>query len=674
MIFNQSYYNAMDRGYYIPLEDEAQPQQPMSDQSSTVAPDIGLDIKDIGISAPPFSDQLKGLKSKIFQGAKKVELGFMGKGKGSMQGGNTTPGMYGKDERMDIRELAKLNKVQLTTHATPNAGSLAGFQQNRFDEHEREKTLHEIQRAIDFAADTTNGGAVVVHAQEYPRAIRDSFINEGFQAYPEEEERANRYLVDKRSGEVRPVNKNTPIYEPKYKRVDENDPYSDWVDIDGNVIPRNTTDTQQLFNRVPEWNAETTDFNAERRDWNYFEKIAADWNKERPDDKRTPEEMWYRVQMENAILRNKGGSLFHGQNYEEALKAYKDSKQALEFYESIEKDVPEEEQWRLLREDPAGRYSRIVHEYKPGSKKKPSEILKDQIKQHEMTMRFIHESSASSDAEAMRIQQDIDQNVSISKYAEEKSADTIARAAMYAVDRQKKTSKEGLWGWDVRHGEPFEKPLFIAIENFFPEIQGGHPDEIKKMVIDAREKMAEKLQSQQGMSKDGAWKEAEDRIKATWDTSHANMWRKYFNEKPGETMEQTDARFKKWYIEKAKDWVKNNIMGHVHVSDNFGWEDEHVVPGQGNAPIKEFIKEIKDKADKGEIDIIVEPAHQDYKSMLGGWKLFGSSIYGAQMGKRDGWLDVERGYFGRSAPPYFLYGETAPDPESWMLWSGTKME
>ena len=115
-------------------------------------------------------------------------------------------------------------------------------------------------------------------------------------------------------------------------------------------------------------------------------------------------------------------------------------------------------------------------------------------------------------------------------------------------------------------------------------------------------------------------------------------------------------------------------MGHVHVSDNFGWEDEHVTPGQGNAPIKEFIKEIKGKADKGEIDVIVEPAHQDYKAMLGGWKLFGSSIYGSQMGRRDGWLDVESGYFGRNAPPYFLYGDAAPDPESWMLWSGTRME
>ncbi len=194
------------------------------------------------------------------------------------------------------------------------------------------------------------------------------------------------------------------------------------------------------------------------------------------------------------------------------------------------------------------------------------------------------------------------------------------------------------------------------------------------MVIDARKKMAELLTKEKGMSQDSAWQEAEQRIKATWDTSHANMWRKYFQSKPGESLEATDERFKKWYVDKAKEWVKDNIMGHVHVSDNFGWEDEHVVPGQGNAPIKEFIKEIKEKAEKGEIDVIVEPAHQDYRAMLGGWKLFGSSIYGMSMGKRDNWLEVERSYFGRNAPPYFLYGESAPDSESWTLWSGTRME
>ena len=191
MIFNQSYYNAMDRGYYLPSPSE-DPDAPIDPGAPTVSPEIGLEIKDIGISTPPMKDQLETLKSRIFQGAKKVELGFTGRGKGSMGASNTTPEMYGKDERMDIRELAKLNKIQLTTHATTEAGSLSGWGQQRFEETQRENTLHEIERAIDFAADTTNGGAVVVHGIEHPRPILDRFNEDGikFEGYSGEQEKS----------------------------------------------------------------------------------------------------------------------------------------------------------------------------------------------------------------------------------------------------------------------------------------------------------------------------------------------------------------------------------------------------------------------------------------------------------------------------------------------------
>ncbi len=668
MIFNQSYYNAMDRGYYLPLKQDEKPDEYVPDG---IVPDIGISQKDIGVSTAPFGDQLQALKARIFQGASRAELGFMGRGKGSMQGGNTTPEMFGKDERMDIRELAKINKVQLTTHATPNAGSLAGFQQDRFDESIREGTLHEIERAIDFAADTTNGGAVVVHAQEFPRPIRDYFHKEGFQAYPEEEQRAVRYLVDERTGQMTPVRKNMPVYEPVYLE-DKNDPKNYWVDVDGNRISKTESETQKLFKRVPKWNAERSDFDTVRRDWNYFVERAEKWNLAHPDKQKLPEEMWFQIQMENQIMRSKGSSLFYARQYGESKEVYESAKKALKFYENIESSVPKEEQWKLMMQDNS--IARYLGGLTPSKNVLPSEFLKKMMSDQEMNLRFIHEASASADAQASEIYENIAHNKPVADYAQKKTDDTIVRAAMYAMDREKKPSKEGLYGWDVRQGEKFERPLFIAIENFFPEIHGGHPDEIKKMVLESRKMLAERLQQQRGMSNETAWKEAESRIKATWDTSHANMWRKYFQSKQGESMEQTDSRFKQWYLQKAEEWKKENIIGHIHVSDNFGWEDEHVVPGQGNAPIKEFIEKMKDKVEKGEVDIIVEPAHQDYRAMLGGWKLFGSSIYGLQMGRRDSWLEVERSYFGRNAPPYFLYGESAPDPESWTLWSGTRME
>ncbi len=671
MIFNQSYYNAMDRGYYIDLKPD---EQPAAYQPEGTVPDIGINQKDIGVSAAPFGDQLQALKARVFQGASKVELGFMGRGKGSMQGGNTTPEMFGKDERIDIRELAKINKVQLTTHATPNAGSLAGFQQDRFDEAIRESTLHEIERAIDFAADTTNGGAVVVHAQEFPRPIRDYFYKEDekfkFQAYPEEEQRAVRYLVDERTGQITPVRKNMPVYEPLYQ--DHPEDKNAWLGVDGSRISKTESNPQVLIKRVPIWQPETFDFRTEKRDWNYFVDRADRWNKVHPNDQKKPEEMWFQIQTENQILRTKGQSLFYANQYEDTKRAYDAAKKAFTFYKSIENSTPKEEQWKLMVQDTLT--SRMLSGLTPPENMLPSEFLQKQMREYEQRLRYIYEGSAASDAQADELRENIKNVMPVDEYAQKKTDDTIVRAAMYAMDREKKPSKEGLYGWDVRGGEKFERPLFIAVENFFPEIHGGHPDEVKKMVLESRKELAGRLQKERGMSEEKAWKEAEARVKATWDTSHANMWRKYFQAKPGESMEQTDRRFKDWYLQKAEEWKKENIIGHIHVSDNFGWEDEHVVPGQGNAPIKEFMDKMKEKVEKGEVDVIVEPAHQDYRAMLGGWKLFGSSIYGLEMGRRDSWIDVERSYFGRNAPPYFLYGESAPDPESWTLWSGTRME
>ena len=74
MGYDFGYGNSMDR-YVVPDELVNTPLE--ADWTS------GLDIGQIGISAPPMKDALKGLKAKIFQGAGRVELGFMGKGKGA---------------------------------------------------------------------------------------------------------------------------------------------------------------------------------------------------------------------------------------------------------------------------------------------------------------------------------------------------------------------------------------------------------------------------------------------------------------------------------------------------------------------------------------------------------------------------------------------------------------
>ena len=314
--------------------------------------------------------------------------------------------------------------------------------------------------------------------------------------------------------------------------------------------------------------------------------------------------------------------------------------------------MPEEEKWSLMLEKGLpGIHPSLI----PPEHKSRSELLKGIIKNAEQNMRFIHEASASADVQAAQFQEDMRNTVTIKDYATEKTSDTIARAAEYAFQKSRHT----------------KEPIFVSPENVFPEQYGAHPRELRDTIVNSREAFAKVLMEKHHKGAEEAKKLAEQHIKATFDIGHANMWKKYYEGDPHKTPEENDKAFNKWLIGQVRELFDKKIIGHIHISDNFGWDDEHVTPGQGIAPIKEFVEELRKAGIK---DVIVEPAHQDYRALLGGWREFGSSIYGLAAPARERWSDIEYSYFGRTAPPYFLYGESAPDPEQWSLWTGSRLE
>ncbi len=654
MIFDTDYYHALDHGY----KTEATDERPLAE----------ISIKDIGISAPPMSDQLQGLKSKIFQGASRVELGFTGSGKGSMQGQRTTPEMYGEEDREAMRDLAKINEIKLSTHASYSIPPLSGLdmRQGEFSDEQRQMALHEIQRAIDFAADTARGGAVVVHTGEFPRAITDYYKEQGFVGYPEEEEHAIKYLVDQRSGRfVSSIRKDQDLFEPVYITakdkgvVGQQDPdtghvfeANDWVDMDNKWI--NPTDTERLFDRVPVWNAEKTNFEVRGVKWKDFEKRAEDWNKKHSDETRTPEEMWVRTQVENQILQSKGHSLFYARNYEDSKKLRDAAKEALNFYEKLEDTIPEEEKWKIMKQRG---YGQGLGDLIPPENKLPSEWLKEVLKDQENNMRHIHEASSAADAQAQTQIELLNNIRTVEDYGVKKAAETIARAAEFAYQKTK---------WLEQKGQ-LKEPIFVAPENIDPKMFGAHPNELKQLILNARDSFVENNKQRFGESQ--ARELAEKHIKATFDIGHAFTWRKYFVGDSKKSIEQNDKDFKVWLIDQVKDLNKKGIIGHVHVSDNLGWEDEHITPGFGRAPIKEFIDAM---AKAGIKDVIVEPAHQDYKALLGGWRTFGAPVYGAPPPATK-WSDIEYSYFGQTRRPYFIFGDYAPS-QDFTLWTQMPLE
>ena len=77
----------------------------------------GLRLKDIGISNIITRDAIQPLLANIRAGASKVEIGFIGAGKGSIFSGQLNPESIDREQRQAIRELAKVNKVELSTQA-----------------------------------------------------------------------------------------------------------------------------------------------------------------------------------------------------------------------------------------------------------------------------------------------------------------------------------------------------------------------------------------------------------------------------------------------------------------------------------------------------------------------------------------------------------------------------
>ena len=174
----------------------------------------------------------------------------------------------------------------------------------------------------------------------------------------------------------------------------------------------------------------------------------------------------------------------------------------------------------------------------------------------------------------------------------------------------------------------------------------------------ARDKMIAHL-VQQGITKEEATRAAREHIKDTFDTGHANTWRKLFKREEGETQEEADTRFKQCLLTTAHMLQKEDIVGHVHLTDNFGYEDEHLTPGMGNTPIKEMVETLKQHGYKGRM--IAEPGAQDegfaHEAMTGAWAAVGSPIY------RTSWTDVEDSYFGRTRTPTYMVGRYVPTEE-----------
>lgn len=559
------YYNSMDR------------------RAEHAEKEVQVNPGELGISTIITRDALQPLQTRIFAGANQVEIGFLGTGKGDIFGGRLNPESIGKEQRQAIRELAKINKVELSTHASVQIAGFSGITDQGFNDQQRQAHINEIKRAVEFAADTAGGGAIVIHTGEWRRPLFSAAGGQGynkqlqglFEWHEKEKEKGIMFIADEK-GSVQTIKRDMKIQV---------------LDKDGQGNPQfNEDGTYKVKEKT-------------------FQEIVEEERQLDPN-----------ISEEKAFLNH------HFRNEEERKRA-----ESLRFRYEAE---------RLERE--------------------AQNAPEDRRRELDQIAKSYREASIAYSKELEQIERTKNELKPIEEVGIKKSAEGIALAAMYAFEVEKK--------------KQLDKPLYVAPENIFPEWGfGSHPQELKKLILTSREEMARRLQTK-GMGEEEAKKVATSHIRGTFDVGHANVWRKYFK--------GDEKDFNKWMIENVRDLLKSNVLGHVHMSDNFGYEDEHLTVGEGNVPWKEFMQELKEHEKRGgiKIDTIVEtgaqPPEQQQQALYGAWAYFGSPIYGSmapKVGVFDRWTDVQNSYFGKTSSPNYVVGDFRPS-EEWTLWSGTLLE
>ncbi|MBI2665295.1 hypothetical protein HYX12_01575 [Candidatus Woesearchaeota archaeon] len=434
---------------------------PANNSTNDVSVSIGEVGMSLGLGPVP---NVQAIQAKMRGGVKTLELGFFGSGKGSGQG--HTPEMYGEKQRQALREIQSSNRVDFTTHSTVGVMGLAGMdQQGNFSKTSKTMSINEVKRAIEFAADVSRGGPVVVHTGEHHRPIVDAEWNskdldwkEKFKMYEEEAERASYRVVDTRTGGlIQEARRNRKVSRPVWNRYEDgNDIWTEhkgggYIDRKGRQVnPGDYIDYHgdklEMEYRVPKYDAENSRFMVELLDWNDLKKEAdemtlrakevwRDWKAGKitedqyqksnwvrfmdvdneKDIEIRPEEAYIITTLQTNAANSRGWAYYYGADFQESVEELKTLRRAYEFYKKLEDTTNPEDKWKLERE--MGQFPDL-RGLVPPEVKYPSEILKRRIQMMEGKMKQGQEASASQWAQAEESMETIRHVESAESYAQ----------------------------------------------------------------------------------------------------------------------------------------------------------------------------------------------------------------------------------------------------------------
>ena len=205
--------------------------------------------------------------------------------------------------------------------------------------------------------------------------------------------------------------------------------------------------------------------------------------------------------------------------------------------------------------------------------------------------------------------------IPIEDFAMKHSTETIANVAFNAYKKH-----------------PDKSPQ-INIENLYTGMAFSSGEEMKKFILDSREKFVERARKD-GVSEGTARQMAEKMIGMTLDVGHLNIYKKQ-----GYTDEDL--------LKEVKEISK--FVKHVHLTDNFGYGDSHLPPGMGNVPFKKILEELEKKGYQGTKIVEAGAFVQHFQTSPHPYALeaLGSPVYAMKMAPY--WNQISntyQGYYG----------------------------
>ena len=595
-----------------------------------------LEFNKIGSpTSPQTANQISEVTARLSEGTKVIELQ-------PLQGEtfDTIP----RQQFTEVRQLMKITGAEPTLHAP--LIDPAGFTREGWNEYSRQHAEREIMNAISRAHELDPKGniPVTIHASggvpSYDPMPGTDPSNNG--PIPK---KSVLYVVDRDSGQLGPIKREniaSPI--PLYKRDEKGNLYHD---ENGNMVPDprakpiKNEKGEIIYEVTPEFQLEE----ANRRQWmgelsnleynqsiiernveHFLGKAKFYYLKEQLSKELTERE-------KNEFMESKKelrtvGNLLNDydlklRNLFSEAQRFGDPKTTevlKEARETYTKQVQELENLRQVN----GKFLDFnqIAEKDPGAFAKI--IEKKGIIEREMINKLR--------------QVEVKKLIPTEEFALEKTKDTISNAAMMAYKK---------FG---------EKAPIISLENFFPNTAFSRADSMKKLVEESRKAFVEKAKKQ-GYNEGDAKHIAEKLIGVTWDTGHINLIRKYgFGD--DESGHFDSKKFGKFMAEETRKIAP--FVKHVHLADNFGYNETHLPPGMGEVPFKEILRELEKAGYSGKN--IVEAGNFVAQKMglptpyvL---EAFGSPLYGAQASPYWNQMKMTTGYPGA----YFGgYGMMLPD-------------